>query len=322
MLVGHDDWVNLRLNFRHSQAYRTEYGLELLATAASEPAQAAADIPPAIRAALNDIGFANKAVRIQGRPDVYANPGDVISFTVPATDPEGNALSFSLAPGAPAGASVHPTNGQFTWNTSAAADYGEFIITVRVVDAGSGRLREQRYGFVILGPTGDFDEDSKVDGADFLVWQRGLGTPLATLTVGDADGDDDVDHDDLDVWKRQFGPVQLMGAAASTLVASELAAAVQAASLLDNEDLVEASMAVAFASLPEGPRRSIVLRDSMPPENLPSMQTAMRGSAHANANEQIQASSRNKTTHYATDTKEQRRQDDFKDILCQSLMDS
>lgn len=54
----------------------------------------------------------------------------------------------------------------------------------------------------------DFDEDGDVDGADFLTWQRGVGTLAgATLADGNANAteDDDVDADDLAVWESQFG---------------------------------------------------------------------------------------------------------------------
>jgi hypothetical protein len=62
---------------------------------------------------------------------------------------------------------------------------------------------------LVSGPedNADFDSDSDVDGADFLIWQRGFGQP------GDrADGnanpsvDGNVDAADLAVWRTQFGP--------------------------------------------------------------------------------------------------------------------
>jgi hypothetical protein len=53
----------------------------------------------------------------------------------------------------------------------------------------------------------DFDSDGDVDGADFLTWQRGVGT-AGGPTTGDADGDSFVDGDDLAVWKTEFGTPQ------------------------------------------------------------------------------------------------------------------
>ena len=51
----------------------------------------------------------------------------------------------------------------------------------------------------------DFDEDGDVDGADFLTWQRGLGTPAATHEHGDANADATVDALDLSQWRAVFG---------------------------------------------------------------------------------------------------------------------
>jgi hypothetical protein len=60
----------------------------------------------------------------------------------------------------------------------------------------------------------DFDNDDDVDGADFLVWQRGLGLSgdSATNAAGNADADDDVDSADLGAWGTRFGGLQSTGA--------------------------------------------------------------------------------------------------------------
>ena len=50
----------------------------------------------------------------------------------------------------------------------------------------------------------DFNNDGTVDGADFLVWQRGFGTGTNNGT-GDANGSGGVDAADLAIWKTQFG---------------------------------------------------------------------------------------------------------------------
>jgi hypothetical protein len=52
----------------------------------------------------------------------------------------------------------------------------------------------------------DFNDDGAVDGADFLRWQRGLGTSSAAAkSHGDSNADGDVDRDDLISWRTQFG---------------------------------------------------------------------------------------------------------------------
>jgi hypothetical protein len=66
-------------------------------------------------------------------------------------------------------------------------------------------------------PTADFDGDGDSDGADFLRWQRGLGTDAgATKAQGDADNDMDVDADDLAVWKGDFGSASFSGTSVLT----------------------------------------------------------------------------------------------------------
>ena len=50
----------------------------------------------------------------------------------------------------------------------------------------------------------DFDGDGDVDGADFLTWQRGVGT-AGGLSQGNANGDSVIDGTDLAIWRNQFG---------------------------------------------------------------------------------------------------------------------
>jgi hypothetical protein len=52
----------------------------------------------------------------------------------------------------------------------------------------------------------DFDNDGDVDGADFLVWQRGVGlTSQPNKSTGDANGDGNVNAADLAIWRTKFG---------------------------------------------------------------------------------------------------------------------
>jgi len=55
---------------------------------------------------------------------------------------------------------------------------------------------------VIVTP--DFDSDLDVDGADFLIWQRGFGTGT-TFGSGDANGSMTVDGTDLALWQSDYG---------------------------------------------------------------------------------------------------------------------
>jgi hypothetical protein len=54
-------------------------------------------------------------------------------------------------------------------------------------------------------PTGDFDADGDVDGADFIAWQTNFPiTSAATLGQGDGDYDQDVDGADFAAWQNGF----------------------------------------------------------------------------------------------------------------------
>ena len=67
----------------------------------------------------------------------------------------------------------------------------------------------------------DFDNDGDVDGADFLAWQRGLGTITgATPAMGNADGDGDVDANDLAIWKQQYDSGGGSGPPAGAVIAA------------------------------------------------------------------------------------------------------
>ena len=59
-----------------------------------------------------------------------------------------------------------------------------------------------------INPSGDFNQDRDVDGADFLSLQRGFGVNSgASITSGDANRDGAVNILDLVIWKSQFGAI-------------------------------------------------------------------------------------------------------------------
>ncbi len=68
--------------------------------------------------------------------------GALLSFTATATDTDlpANSLTFSLDTGAPAGASINPSTGLFTWTPTEAQGPGLYPVTVRVTDNGAPPL--------------------------------------------------------------------------------------------------------------------------------------------------------------------------------------
>jgi hypothetical protein len=65
---------------------------------------------------------------------------------------------------------------------------------------------EETFRAAPAGLAADFDDDGDVDGADFLIWQRGLRASGGAPAVGDANGDGAVNAADLTIWRNQFGP--------------------------------------------------------------------------------------------------------------------
>lgn len=81
------------------------------------------------------------------------------------------------------------------------------------------------------GPA-DYDENGRVDGSDFLAWQRAYGATVDPVGSGaDGDGNGTVGSEDLGVWQAAFG------GGGSTAVAASSASEFVAAALIAEEEL-------------------------------------------------------------------------------------
>jgi hypothetical protein len=78
--------------------------------------------------------------------------GSLLTFTNTATDVDlpANKLTFSLGPGAPAGAAIHPTNGVFSWQPGPSQAPGTNLVTVRVTDNGLPALQDAKTLAIIV----------------------------------------------------------------------------------------------------------------------------------------------------------------------------
>ena len=72
-----------------------------------------------IQVTVNEV---NESPGLDTIDDETVDEGTMLSFTATATDPDlpANALTFSLDPGAPTGASIDPQSGVFSWTPAEA----------------------------------------------------------------------------------------------------------------------------------------------------------------------------------------------------------
>jgi autotransporter-associated beta strand protein len=81
-------------------------------------------------------------------------------------------------------------------------------VTTNINSTAGGRLlfHNADANVTTAGNDADFDNNTKVNGRDFLIWQRGAGTTGENLnSSGDANADNAVDGLDLAIWQDQYG---------------------------------------------------------------------------------------------------------------------
>jgi hypothetical protein len=77
--------------------------------------------------------------------------GQPFSFTVTATDPQaGQTLTYSIVSGAPAGATLNPSSGLFTWNSAFSWTASTNSVTVSATDNGVPPLSDEET-FTLIG---------------------------------------------------------------------------------------------------------------------------------------------------------------------------
>ncbi|HEV3062791.1 MAG TPA: putative Ig domain-containing protein, partial [Vicinamibacterales bacterium] len=74
-------------------------------------------------------------------PDQNINEQNTLAVTASATDPDGNAITYSLD-AAPSGAAINPSTGVITWTPNETQGPGNYGITVRATDNGSPPLSD------------------------------------------------------------------------------------------------------------------------------------------------------------------------------------
>jgi hypothetical protein len=151
---------------------------------------------PSVPDATTTVPSANRPPVLDDIADQSVNEGDGLQFTASATDPDaGDVLTFSLDPGAPAGARIDPATGAFTWTPPNGP--ATVSITVRVSDNGTPNLSDTRTFTVsvrnvpprVTAPVGGtIIQGSSFTAAGFFA-DPGADTWTATVNYGDGTGD-------------------------------------------------------------------------------------------------------------------------------------
>jgi hypothetical protein len=126
--------------------------------------------------AANSCGTGNTAPVLAAIGDKYVHQGQTLSFTAHATDADvpAQTLTFTLDPGAPAGASIS-AGGNFTWSTVGVTAPSTHSLTVRVSDNGVPNLNDSETISVgVLVPL-HFNTVSLSGTQLTLSWERAIG---------------------------------------------------------------------------------------------------------------------------------------------------
>jgi hypothetical protein len=157
---------------------------------------AADDGNPNTMAAIHqiDVAWDNPATPPGELTYSVINPSGAVIGPMHSIVREGYVARSGQDPNLPGGAAV-------------TGSLGRADIRIQVDDAGELYILSKSDGMIryIVEAVGDadFNGDDHVDGADFLIWQRNLGT-AGGLAQGDADGDGKVTGADLSFWRQQF----------------------------------------------------------------------------------------------------------------------
>jgi len=117
-------------------------------------------------------------------------------------------------------------SGDVNGNQFVVLEYaGSRIGTFDNVTSGVNVIYDDPNNRILVEPTAlpvvfdaDFDDDSDIDGADFLTWQRGFGLMGQTdNTNGDATFDGTINGADLAVWESQFSSLSIVLSASQSV---------------------------------------------------------------------------------------------------------
>lgn len=118
--------------------------------------------------AISVSGASNRAPAFSSTPVTSATAGSAYAYTARATDPDGDAISYTLV-SAPAGMAIHATSGAISW-TPTLAQGGTHAVAVRATDA-KGAYATQSFGVYVQLPT---NNPPQISSKPALRWAPGV----------------------------------------------------------------------------------------------------------------------------------------------------
>src|SRR6266702_719734 len=134
---------------------------------------------------VNEVNSAPVLVPISEKT---VNEGSLLAFTAIATDADipANSLTFTLDPGAPAGATINATNGVFSWTPPNGFSPATNTVTIRVTDDGSPPLSDAKtFTIAVVSAPRILSITQAVDGIITLVWQAFPGRTYRVVSTTD-----------------------------------------------------------------------------------------------------------------------------------------
>jgi hypothetical protein len=187
-----------------------------------------------------------------GATDILAtsngmNPTALAAILGPLANNGGPTMTHALVPGSPA---INMGNPSFVGPPNFDQRGAPFV---RVADfrLDIGAFETQTAGPALLG---DYNQNSVVDAADYVVWRKMLNQPVAPYSGADGDGDGTVHQDDYVVWQEHFGQMAPPPAAGSVDSAA-------AESALSGPQVSDAKLAVRARGASEN-QRAKMMRES------------------------------------------------------------
>jgi hypothetical protein len=131
---------------------------------------------------------------LTGLSTQFVQEGNSLTLQAKATDPNGQSLTYSLDPGAPAGATIDPTSGLFTWTPPDVQQV--YNLSIRVTEAGAPGLSDAKTLTVMVfdvSPNVQAGVNATIDQGTALVRNGDFTDPnpdtwSATVDYGDGSG--------------------------------------------------------------------------------------------------------------------------------------